>query len=108
MKIKNDAHFEVVFNERGFLVIHDLDLNGASVTNDIENVLAQLSKSGYELPALKIMYLDSMKLYDAVLVNPDGTFKSFAPIHCNDLSMALDIYDTRYENQCFKHKSLMH
>lgn len=102
------ANFEVVFRENGFLVIHDLDLNGASVTNDIENVLLQLSQSGYELPALKIMYLDSMKLYDAVLVNPDGTFKAFAPVHCNDLSIALDIYDRRYENQNFKHKSLIH
>lgn len=101
------ASFEVVYSENGFLVFHDLDLSyRASVTNDINHVLGKLSASGYDLPKLKIIYRDSRKIYDAVLVKADGSFNTFAPINSNNMASAFEIYDTRYTDQTFKNRSL--
>ena len=101
------ADFEYFLSDNGFMVIEDLDLNGASVTNDMHNVLASLIQSGYNLYGLKVIYKDSMGIYHAILIKPDNAMEGIASLNAKALNEAFRRYDERIEYQELKqHNSL--
>lgn len=101
------ADFEYLLSDNGFMVIEDLDLNGASVTNDMHNVLASLVHSGYNLYGLKVIYKDSMGIYDAILIKPDHTMEGITSLNAKAPNEAFRRYDERIEYQELKqHNSL--
>lgn len=53
--------------ECGIVCITDND-NGKSVTNDVENVLKDLVGFGYDLDNLKVIYRDTMGIWDEIVV----------------------------------------
>lgn len=50
----------------GVLVIHDLDLGGASVTNNIADVLEEIRDSGISFDDIPIVYKDSDGFIDGI------------------------------------------
>ncbi len=76
-----DYTFEV---DDDLVTIHDQNLGNISVTNDIEDVLAQIHRE-IDLTGKKVQYYDSCGQLDRVL-QESGKFKGFAPggwgIHC--------------------------
>lgn len=64
----------------GVVCIVDLD-SGASVTNDVDNVLARISADGVDLRAHPVIYRDSMGIWDEIVVNADGSFTGFLSIN---------------------------
>lgn len=69
-----------------------------SVTNDIRNVLQSLIDKGYDLHKYKVIYKDSSFIYDAILINPDNTFHSFASLNQFTPETAMSRYDERIKN----------
>jgi hypothetical protein len=59
------------------LLITDLD-QGRSVTNDAENVIADLART-YDLTARRVIYRDTMGVWDGLAVNR-GKFTGFVAI----------------------------
>lgn len=68
------------------IIDHD---NGMSVTNDIERVLADIQGEGVPLGAHRVIYRDTMGVWDEVVLNDDGTFKAFKSVNEQQLSAAL-------------------
>lgn len=63
------------------LVIYDLNMGNKSVTNDIENVLAEIFDQIDELqPIDAVIYRDSEGIFDQVILGEGRTFKRFAPL----------------------------
>ena len=61
------------------LVIRDIGHDiGPSVTNDAENVVAELVADGQLPPGRRLFYIDSQGLKDELLIE-DGKFVGFAP-----------------------------
>lgn len=74
--------------EDGAIVIEDQD-RGRSVTNDAENVIADLRERGFDL-ALPVIYRDTMGCWDGLTVRA-GRFAGFYPlnsIHSTDYGEA--------------------
>lgn len=99
------ADFEYLLSDNGFMIIEDLDLDGASVTNDMHNVLASLVHYGHDLNKLKVIYKDSAGIYDAILIQDDNTLKGIASLNAATLNEAFIRYDNRYEYQDLKQHS---
>lgn len=73
------------------IVIFDLDIGGSSVTNNIKNVLAAIKQDlGGTFGNCKVIYRDSMKIFDGVGVNSAGYFTEFYPIQEQVLEDALN------------------
>jgi len=72
------------------IVIVDLNLGNRSVTNDIENVIKEISIN-LLLSDKIIVYRDSNGLYDQVLLNPRGLFERFKPI--TERRTVIDLFD---------------
>lgn len=101
------ADFKYFLVDPGFLVIEDLDLGNTSVTNDMHNVLASLVQLNHNLVTLKVIYKDSMGIYDAVLIRPDNLMEGIASLNAETLNEACRRYDERIEYQELKqHHSL--
>lgn len=101
------ADFDYSLSDSGFMIIVDLDQSSTSVTNDMHNVLASLVHTGYNLAELKVIYKDSMGIYDAVLIEQDSSMKGIASLNAGTLNEAFRRYDERVEFQELKqHHSL--
>lgn len=74
------------------IVDHD---NGRSVTNDAENVLADLGII-FNLEKFRVIYRDSSGLWDELLVGPGTQHAGFAPLRKRELAEALQALDARY------------
>ena len=70
------------------IVILDLDEGGRTVTNDVENVIADLA-SHTPLDGKRVIYRDTSGLWDEILVE-GGRFASFAPIRARTIAEALE------------------
>ena len=84
------ATFEYEISEDNIVQIIDLD-RGASVTNDMGNVLADIARAE-GLPSLAgypIIYRDSMRRWDGVRLDEQGRFQGFYPIGAADQDQAL-------------------
>lgn len=68
------------------IIDHD---NGMSVTNDIERVLADIKGEGVPLGSYRVIYRDTMGVWDEVVLNDDGTFRAFKSINEQQFDAAL-------------------
>jgi hypothetical protein len=68
------------------ITIIDLD-QGKSVTNDADNVIADLAAS-FDLSQYRVIYRDTRGIWDEMLVK-DGAFADFRSINERELSAAL-------------------
>lgn len=73
----------------GVVVIYDQD-GGCSVTNDAENVIAEIAQ---QLPALHlrkaVIYRDTDGIFDGLAVDSNNSFAGFYPVRETDLIEAL-------------------
>ena len=71
-------------------VIAIIDHDGPrSVTNDAENVVADLIAQGFDLSRFQVIYKDTLGLWDELLVDSTGTFAGFRCLNEPELSAAL-------------------
>lgn len=61
---------------------------GKSVTNDAENVIADLA-ARFDLSRYRVIYRDSLGTWDQLLVDSTGHFAGFSSINERDLPAAL-------------------
>ena len=71
----------------GVVVIYDLDI-GCSVTNDAENVIAEVAHNVKDLRFFRVIYRDTDGIFDGMLVDEDNRFAGFYPIRATDLPTA--------------------
>ncbi len=71
--------------EDGILCIVDHDV-GMSVTNDVENVIAEIGERE-DLSKLPIIYRDTDERWDGLIVK-DGRFLDFKPLGCLNKEIA--------------------
>lgn len=70
-------------------VIAIVDHNqGKSVTNDAENVIADLA-ARFDLSRYRVIYQDSLGTWDQLLVDSTGHFAGFSSLNERDLPAAL-------------------
>lgn len=62
---------------------------GKSVTNDAENVVADLIRQGFDLLEHRVIYKDTRGIWDQILVDRTGRFAGFSSIDERDLPAAL-------------------
>jgi hypothetical protein len=89
---KFHAEFDYVI-DGNIIIITDLNYGGKSVTNDIENVIRDISmdlkrESGCGICNYKIIYQDSQGMFDEVLVNEKGEFKNFRCLYEKSITKA--------------------
>ena len=71
-------------------VIAIVDHDGPrSVTNDAENVIADLAAQGFDLSRFQVIYRDTRGFWDQILVHRTGHFAGFSSRNERDLSAAL-------------------
>ena len=71
-------------------VIAIIDHDGPrSVTNDADNVIADLVSQGFDLSHYHVIYKDTRGIWDQILVDRTGHFAGFSSINERDLSAAL-------------------
>ena len=70
------------------IAITDHD-QGRSVTNDAENVIADLVAQGFDLSRYLVIYRDTRGIWDQLLVDRTGHFAGFSSINERDLAAAL-------------------
>lgn len=84
IRIKSRADYLAYYFPRFLVAIFDLDLGGASVTNDIENVLNDVNASfhlgAFVIVPFTVIYRDSMGIWDEVVITSTGKFQKFASI----------------------------
>jgi hypothetical protein len=68
------------------IVDHD---QGRTVTNDAENIIADLVAQGFDLSRYLVIYKDTRGIWDQLLVDRSGLFAGFSSINERDLSVAL-------------------
>jgi len=79
--MKSDYKVKVTDN---MILIIDLNLGNMSVTNDMDNVLADISSKGFDINSEFIIARDSEGNYDRVVIN-DNIFKGWEPIQAKDV-----------------------
>jgi hypothetical protein len=68
------------------VIDHD---GGRSVTNDVENVIDDLTRQGFDLSRYRVIYRDTRGIWDQLLIDRTGHFAGFGSINERDLSAAL-------------------
>lgn len=68
------------------IIDHD---QGRSVTNDADNVIADLAAQGFDLSRYLVIYRDTRGIWDQLLVDRTGHFAGFSSINERDLAAAL-------------------
>jgi hypothetical protein len=77
-----------------FLCITDMD-DGMSVTNDIEAVLAHLVAEGVLKPGMRVIYRDTEKIWDEVVIDQRCHFVTFAPLRATSRDVAITLAVSR-------------
>lgn len=71
-------------------VIAIVDHDGpCSVTNDAENVIADLVARGFDLSRSQVIYCDTLGIWDQILIDRTGHFAGFSSLNERDLAAAL-------------------
>ena len=68
------------------IIDHD---GGRSVTNDVENVIDDLTRQGFDLSRYRVIYRATRGIWDQLLIDRTGHFAGFCSINERDLSAAL-------------------
>ncbi|WP_157266396.1 DUF6011 domain-containing protein [Azohydromonas aeria] len=82
--------------EDGVICIVDLN-GGKSVTNDAENVIADLVTAGAPVDTMPVIYRDSVGVWDELAV-ADSRFSTFRSVHERDKGAATAIVKARYSS----------
>lgn len=90
--MNNRSSYTIRTPEDGYLGIIDNDLGGRSVTNDAENVIADLVKAGIDLSKTRVLYRDSCGAWDG-LATEGGRFVGFVPFGAPTFELALALWD---------------
>lgn len=69
------------------IVDHD---HGRSVTNDVENILADLAADGVDLGSHRVIYRDTLGVWDEIVLKKDGGFKTFKSLNARKLGDAIE------------------
>jgi hypothetical protein len=86
LKIKSHAIYSRTVHGNVIAVIdHD---EGKSVTNDAENVIADLAAC-FDLSKHRVIYRDTRGIWDEILVDRSGRFAGFRSINERELPAAL-------------------
>ena len=89
MLLKNYKHRAVYSRTVHGNVIAIVDhAAGKSVTNDADNVIADLA-ANFDLSKYRVIYQDTRGIWDQMLVDPTGRFASFSSINERYLLSAL-------------------
>jgi hypothetical protein len=72
----------------GNVIVIDDHAQGKSVTNDAENVIADLAMD-FDLSKYLVIYCDTRGIYDQLLVDRTGHFAGFSCLNARDLPAAL-------------------
>lgn len=72
--------------EDGLICIVDND-RGPSVTNDVHEVIGDLMRDGLDLAKLRVIYRDSMGIWDEIVVS-NGQFAGFKSLNCRQKAEA--------------------
>jgi hypothetical protein len=89
MLLKNYKHRAVYSHTVHGNVIAIIDHDaGKSVTNDADNVIADLA-ANFDLAKYRVIYQDTRGIWDELLVDRTGRFAGFSSINERDLPMAL-------------------
>lgn len=88
------SNYSYRVHETGVIVIIDLDQGGKSVTNDAENVLAEvrdiLTPAVFDA-APAVIYRDSDGIFDGMQFSPESQAVSFYAIHSPDEKVAISL-----------------
>ena len=98
-----DFDYEVVNDVVAFF---DLDLGNNSVTNDIHYTLEILKSRVDNLAQKKIIYRDSMGIFDEVVINENGAFMGFCSINETTLDKAITKLKIKYNLNARVHAPL--
>ena len=88
MLLKNkhrSVYSRAVYGDVITIIDHD---GGKSVTNDAENVIADLA-ADFDLSRYRVIYKDTRGIWDQMLVDRTGRFVGFSSINERDLPAAL-------------------
>lgn len=80
MKTRSQYEWFVRSEAPGALFVIDLDNGGRSVTNDIEQVCAELVTQGVLSPGHRLVYRDSEGIWDEVQLDERCAFNGFVPL----------------------------
>lgn len=86
--MRSDYHAEII---QGVLVIYDLNRGNKSVTNDIEQIIAE---QPFTVPMLCIAQ-DSEGEWDEVRISSQGKFECFAYIGVDLVGLAIAVVKNR-------------
>lgn len=67
------------------IVVYDLDQGNCSVTNDVDHVLETLKNAIPDITSKKIVYRDSMGIFDEIVVDHLARFVAFRSINEKNL-----------------------
>ena len=81
MPTRSDYQYKVI---QHFILIIDLNLGRMSVTNDAENVIAEIVREGFLVDNKYVMYRDSEGNYDRIRTKNER-FSGFGPIQPSDI-----------------------
>ena len=88
MLLKNKLRAVYSYTTHGDIIaIIDHD-QGKSITNDAENVIADLAVH-FDLSKYHVIYRDTRGIYDQLLVDLTGHFAGFSSLNARDLPAAL-------------------
>lgn len=62
---------------------------GRSVTNDVENVLADIARDGVDLREYRVIYRDTLGIWDEIVLTKAGRYKTFKSLNARELGEAL-------------------
>ena len=89
-----DSDYSYSIHEKTILII-DLDKGGRSITNNMSNVLKDISfKEGIDLSFYNIAYKDSLNEWDGVKIG-DNSKISFYPIRKPDEKSVLEFFKSQ-------------
>jgi hypothetical protein len=89
MLLKNQLRAVYSRTVRGDVIAIVDHCGGKSVTNDAENVIADLIRQGFDLARHRVIYKDTRGIWDQMLVDRTGRFAGFSSINERDLGAAL-------------------
>lgn len=103
MRRADYSYQKLLYKNEEFLIIKDLNLGSISVTNDMENVLDEISETlGTSLEGMMILYQDSTGLYDGVRY--DNRTVSFIILQRNDVFSACEALLKKQERALLNRK----
>lgn len=69
--MKNRSDYEIIEENEEYILIKDLNIGNRSVTNDVENVVADLIE---KLNGKRLFYQDTMYCIDEILIRNNKFF----------------------------------